>query len=160
MAEHEYQKIEAWNTAIRLATAIGRLKVGSNLKAAATAHERAFELAALAAALIADGSGREGGGQAGLYRDARGALAQSRSWLHVLAATMNEQDSVFGNELDLAEQASRQLGAMLRSAERPPVAGPRPPLRGGPPPPGPRPGGPASAGARPQGPPRGNRGGP
>lgn len=141
MAEFEYQNIEAWNTAVRLATMIGRLKIGSNLKAAADAHQRAFEQAGLACALIAEGSGREGPAQAGMYREARGSLAQTRSWLHVLAAVMNEADTVFGNELDLAEQASRQLGAMLRNIERGPAA-PRPPMRGGPAPSGPRPGGP------------------
>jgi len=142
MAEFEYQKVEAWNTAIRLASTVGRLKIGSNLKAAADAHQNAFQQAGLACALIAEGASREGPAQVGLYRDARGALAQARSWLHVLAAVMNEKDEVFANELDLAEQASRQLGAMLRSMERPPVPGPRPPLRGGPAPAGPRPGGP------------------
>jgi len=141
MAEFEYQNIEAWNTAIRLATSIGRLKIGSNLKAAADAHQQAFTQAGLACALIAEGSGRDGPAQIGMYRDARGALAQARSWLHVLAAVMNEPDTVFGNELDLAEQASRQLGAILRSAERGP-AGPRPPMRPGSAPSGPRPAGP------------------
>jgi hypothetical protein len=51
---------------------------------------------------------------------------------------MNEQDTVFGNELDLAEQASRQLNAVLRTIDRPaPMSGPGPaprPMRGGPPP--------------------------
>jgi hypothetical protein len=141
MPEYGYQQVEAWNTALRLATAIGRLKVGSNLKAAADAQQHAFEQAGLACALIADGSTRDGGAQAALYRDARGALVQSRSWLHVLAAVMNEPDTVFGNELDLAEAASRQLSALLRTMERGPgpgasVGGPRqgPPAgRGGPP---------------------------
>ncbi|KAA0230343.1 MAG: hypothetical protein L6Q80_06635 [Dehalococcoidia bacterium] len=149
MPEFEYQNIEAWNTAIRLATAVGRLKIGSNLKAAADAHQHAFEQAGLACALIAEGSQREGPGQVGMYRDARGALAQARSWLHVLAAVMNEPGTVFGNELDLAEQASRQLGALLRNIERGP-AGPRPPQRGGP----------AGAPPRHGGPPRPPRGTP
>ncbi|NUQ54250.1 MAG: hypothetical protein HUU14_00005 [Dehalococcoidia bacterium] len=131
MPEFEYQNIEAWNTGVRLATAVGRLKVGSNLKAAADAHQHAFEQAGLACALIAEGSQREGPAQTGMYRDARGALAQARSWLHVLAAVMNEPEAVFSNELDLAEQASRQLNAMLRNIERG-TPGPRPPMRGGP----------------------------
>ena len=118
MAEFDYQNVEAWNSALRLTTAVGRLKVGSNLKASQDAQAKAFEQAGLATALIAEGSGREGGAQVDLYRDARGALAQCRSWLHVLAALMNEQDAVFGNEFDLAEQASRQLNAALRSFER------------------------------------------
>jgi hypothetical protein len=148
MAEFEYQNVEAWNTAVKLAAAVGRLKIGSNLKASADAQQRAFEQAGLACALIAEGSGREGGAQVGLYRDARGALAQCRSWLHVLAAITNENDSVFGNELDLAEQAARQLGGLLRAMDRPaaPAGGRTGPGQG------PRQGGPA--GPRPGGPPR------
>lgn len=145
MAEFEYQNVEAWNTAVKLAAAVGRLKIGSNLKASAEAQGKAFDQAGLAAALIAEGAGREGPAQIGMYRDARGSLAQCRSWLHVLAAVTNEQDSVFGNEFDLAEQASRQLNALIRTADRGP-AGPRPPLRGGPPPAGPR--GPRGGGPR------------
>lgn len=150
MAEFEYQGVEAWNTAVKLAAAVGRLKIGSNIKASSDAQQRAFEQAGLAAALIAEGAGREGPAQAGLYRDARGALAQCRSWLHVLAAVTNEQDTVFGNEFDLAEQASRQVGGMLRTLERGPApgVGPRPPMRpagpGGPP----RGGGPRGGGPR------------
>jgi hypothetical protein len=147
MAEFDYQNVEAWNTAIRLTTAVGRLKVGSNLKASQDAQSKAFEQAGLASALIAEGAGREGPSQVNLYRDARGSLAQCRSWLHILAALMNEQDAVFGNEFDLAEQASRQLTAQLRNLERGPSQGapPRPPMRGGP----------ASAGGGPRGnPPR------
>jgi len=141
MPEYEYQKVEAWNTTVKLAAAVGRLKIGSNLKASTEAQAKAFEQAGMACALIAEGSTREGTGGVPLYRDARGALAQCRSWLHVLAAVTNEPDSVFGNELDLAEQAARQLGGMIRSAERAPS--PRPPARG--PAPLPRPAG------RPQG---------
>jgi hypothetical protein len=149
MAEFEYQNLEAWNTSVRLAASVGRLKIGSVLKAAADAQQRAFDQAGLAAALIAEGSGREGGAQVGLYRDARGALAQTRSWLHVLAAVTNEQDAVFANEHDMAEQASRQLSGILRTLDRAaggpggrppgPVPG-RPPMRPGGQ--GPRPGGP------------------
>jgi hypothetical protein len=147
MAEFEYQGVEAWNTAIKLAASVGRLKIGSNLKASIDAQAHAYEQAGLAAALIAEGAGREGPAQSGLYRDARGAIAQCRSWLHVLAAVTNEQDTVFANEFDLAEQCSRQIGAMVRMLERGPApgAGPRPPLRGGPPPVGPRPQGPRGA---------------
>jgi len=132
MADGE-QTIEAWNTAIRLAAAIGRLKTGSNLKAAADAQAKAFELAGIACGLIAEAATREGPAQGGLLRDARGALAQCRSWIHVLAVVTNEQESVFGNELDLVEQASRQVHAYARSLERggPAPGGPRPPLRPG-----------------------------
>ena len=150
MAEFEYQNVEAWNTAIKLAASVGRLKIGSNLKASADAQANAFDAAGVACALIAEGSMREGPAQAGAYRDARTALARCRSWLHVLAAVTNEQDSVFGNELDLAEQASRQLNAMLRAMDRGPQGAPPPrgPLRGGPPPQGPRGQGPRPGGPR------------
>lgn len=144
MAEYSYQSSEAWNTSVKLATAVGRLKVGSNLKASADAHEHAFEQAGLAAALIAEATTRDGPGQVPLYRDARGALAQCRSWLQVLASLMNEPETVFGNELDLAEQASRQVNASLRTMDRPAPGGPggappRPQFRGVPPPGAPRP---------------------
>ncbi|MEX0782608.1 MAG: hypothetical protein WD557_08160 [Dehalococcoidia bacterium] len=145
MAEADYRQSEAFNTSLRLATAVGRLKVGSNLKAAADAQTRAFEQAGMAAALIAEATTREGPAQIGLYRDARGSLAQTRAWLHVLASVMNEQDALFGNELDMAEQASRQIGATIRMLDRGPGAGPRPAPRGPSGPPqrqqGPRPGG-------------------
>ena len=152
MPEFAYQDVEAWNTSVRLAAAVGRLKVASNLKAAADAHSHAFEQAGMACTLIAEGATREGPGLVALYRDARGALAQSRAWLHVLAAVTNEQDAVFGNELDLAETASRQLQATLRTIDRPGPGGPRPMAREMPPgrPGGPRPPGP--------GPRRGERG--
>lgn len=134
MAEFEYQKVEAWNTAVKLASTVGRLKIGSNLKASADAQTHAFEQAGLACALIAEASGREGPAQVGLYRDARGALAQCRAWIHILAAVTNENDSVFANELDLAEQAARQVGAYIRVADRGSApsgpGGPRPPMRG------------------------------
>ena len=148
MADGE-QTIEAGNTAIRLAAAIGRLKIGSNLRAAADAQAKAFELAGIACGLIAEAGTREGPAQIGLLRDARGALAQCRSWISVLAAVTNEQESVFGNELDLVEQASRQVNAYARSLDRggPPPGGPRPPMRPGG---GPRPGGPPRSGSGPR----------
>lgn len=142
MAEGEPQTIEAFNTAIKLAASVGRLKIGSNLKASADAQAKAFELAGIACGLIAEAASREGPAQGGLLRDARGALAQCRSWIHVLAAVTNEQESVFGNELDLVEQASRQIAAYVRTLDRGPALGgqqgQRPPMRQG----GPRPGGP------------------
>lgn len=148
MAEGE-QTIEARNTAIRLAAAIGRLKIGSNLRAAADAQAKAFELAGIACGLIAEAGTREGPAQIGLLRDARGALAQCRSWISVLAAVTNEQESVFGNELELVEQASRQVNAYARSLDRggPQAGGPRPPMRPGG---GPRPGGPPRSGGGPR----------
>ncbi|MGH2610928.1 MAG: hypothetical protein ACRDHF_17745 [Tepidiformaceae bacterium] len=145
MAEADYRQSEAFNTSLRLATAVGRLKVGSNLKAAADAQTKAFEQAGMAAALIAEATTREGPAQIGLYRDARGSLAQTRAWLHVLASVLNEQDTVFGNELDMADQASRQVSATIRTLDRGPGVGPRPAPRGPDRPPqrqqGPRPGG-------------------
>lgn len=147
MAEGDYRQSEAFNTAVRLATAVGRLKVGSNLKAAADAQGNAFEQAGMAAALIAEAITREGPAQLGLYRDARGSLAQCRAWMIVLASVMNEQDAVFGAELDLAEQASRQIAATLRTLDRPPgPVAPRPvPQRGA------GPGGPAERRQGPRG---------
>lgn len=141
----EFETIEAWNTAVRLAAAVGRLKIASNLKASADAQAKAFEQAGIAAGLLAEGAGLDGPAQVALYRDARGALAQSTSWLHVLASVTNQQPDVLAEELGLAEQASRQIGAVLRTIERGP-GGPnaRPPQRG-------------PAPARPQGPPRGGQ---
>ncbi|MGE0601307.1 MAG: hypothetical protein AB7J35_17825 [Dehalococcoidia bacterium] len=148
MAEMEGQSIEAWNTTIRLAAAVGRLKIGSNLRASSDAQAKAFELAGIACGLIAEAAGREGPAQIGILRDARGALAQCKSWIHVLAAVTNEQDSVFGNELDMVEQASRQVNAYIRSIDRGPAqAGPRPPMRQGG---GPRQGGPRNPGGGPR----------
>ena len=131
MTEFEYQNVEAWHTAVKLSASVGRLKIGSNLKASQDAQAHAFEQAGLATALIAEASGREAGAAVALYRDARGALAQCRAWIHILAAVTNENDSVFGTELDLAEQAAKQVGALIRVSDRGPAgAGPRPPLRG------------------------------
>ena len=130
MADADYRQSEAFNTSLRLATAVGRLKVGSNLKAAADAQTKAFEQAGMAAALIAEATTREGPAQVGLYRDARGALAQTRAWLHILASVLNEQDGVFENELGMAEQASRQIAATLRTLDRGPAPGARPGPRG------------------------------
>jgi hypothetical protein len=140
MADFDYQNVEAWNTAVRLAAAVGRLKIASNLKASADAQAKAFEMAGTACGLIAEGAGREGPPQAALYRDARGALAQCSSWLHVLASVTSQQPDVFSDELTLADTASRQLGALLRTMDR--ERAPRPgPVPGGrpTPPPGGRP---------------------
>ena len=112
MPEFDYQNVEAFNTAVRLAASVGRLRIVSNLKASAEAQTKAFEQAGMAAALIAEGASREGGAQVAMYRDARGSLAQCRAWLHVLALVTNEQDQVFMAEFDLADQASRQIGAL------------------------------------------------
>ncbi|MCK9520688.1 MAG: hypothetical protein M0R74_16940 [Dehalococcoidia bacterium] len=147
MVQFDYQQVEAWNTAVRLAAAVGRLKVASNLKASADAQAKAFETAGAACGLIAEGAGREGPPQAALYRDARGALAQCSSWLHVLASVTSQQPDVFHDELQLADTASRQLGALLRTLDRDRDRGPRP---GGPrsAPAGGRPGGRGPGGPR------------
>jgi len=138
MTAADHHDIEAWNTAIRLAASIGRLKIGSNLRASQEAHERAFEAAGEAAARIAEAGAREGQAQAAILREARGALAACRSWLHVLAALTNEPETVFAEELELIEQAGKQINAYLRAAERAaeraagPAAPARPPASGRP----------------------------
>jgi hypothetical protein len=114
----DHTEIEAWNTAIRLAASIGRLKVPSNLRASQEAQDRAFEAAGVAAARIAEAATREGQAQVALLREARGALAACRSWIFVLAALVNEPETVFSAELDLIEQAGKQIAASLRVAER------------------------------------------
>lgn len=148
MTEYRYQTSEAWNTAVKLASAVGRLKVASNLKAVPEAQAKSFEQAGLAAALIAEATERrEGGAQLGLYRDAIGALAQCRSWLHIIADLVNEPVSLFAEELEMADKAGKQVLAAIRAAEMRGPAGPPGPRRGPPPGreqrpgPGPRPGG-------------------
>ena len=64
MAEFEYQNVEAWNTSVKLAASVGRLKIGSNLKASENAQRRRSSRRA-GLALIAEGSGREGPAQSG-----------------------------------------------------------------------------------------------
>jgi hypothetical protein len=120
MPELDFDRSEAYNTALRLATAVGRLKVGSNLKASADAQEHAFVSAGNACASVADGAGRDGPPQIAAYREARSSLARCAAWLHVLAALMNEQSSVFQQELDLCEQGARQIAAAIRAADRGP----------------------------------------
>ncbi len=65
MAETEGQSIEAWHTTIRLAAAVGRLKIGSNLRASSDAQAKAFDLAGIACGLIAEAATREGPAQIG-----------------------------------------------------------------------------------------------
>ncbi|MEX2081582.1 MAG: hypothetical protein WEC33_08190 [Dehalococcoidia bacterium] len=118
MPEFTYTESETWNTAIRLAASIGRLKIGSNLKASGDSHAHAFEEAGVVAGLIAEATTREGIASVALYREARGALARCRSWLFVLARVTNEAESVFALELDLVDQASRQINGSIRALER------------------------------------------
>ncbi len=125
MPTTDHQDLEAWNTAIRLAAAIGRLKVPSNLRASQEAQDRAFQAAGDAAAHLAEAATREGQAQLAVLRDARGALAACRSWIHVLAALINEPETAFSAELDLIEQAGKQINAFLRVAERSAAAAPR-----------------------------------
>lgn len=117
MAGYGYESTEAWNTALTLASSVGRLRIASNLKAVTQAHEAAFEQAGRACALIAEAATRDGGGPVAAYREARGALAQVQAWLQVIADLMNEQPTVFAHELDLAEQASKQLNASIRAQD-------------------------------------------
>lgn len=114
MTEYGYETAESFNTALKLASLVGRLKVASNLKAVGEAQQQAFLEAGRACALIAEASTRDGGGQAAAYRDARGALAQSRAWIHLVAELVNEPSSIFSEELALAEQATKQVNASLR----------------------------------------------
>jgi hypothetical protein len=62
MADADYRQSEAFNTSLRLAATVGRLKVGSNLKAAADAQTKAFEQAGMASAMPAVRSRRPGHG--------------------------------------------------------------------------------------------------
>lgn len=149
MAEFAYEDSEAWHSAVRLAAAVGRLKVASNLKASADAQANAFTAAGDACALIAEASTLSGPVVMNAYQDARAALARTRAWLHVLAAVTNEPDSVFANELTMAELTARQIAAILRTVNRGSGGGMAPPQRGGPPPP--RSGG-FTQGGRPPGP--------
>ncbi len=118
MAEFDFERTEAWNTALRLATSVGRLRVGSNLKASADAQEAAFAAAALPRRMAPTGAAREGGAQVGAYREARSSLTQCAAWLQVLASLMNEPPTVFEQESELAEQCARQVAAAIRAADR------------------------------------------
>lgn len=118
MTTTDHTEIEAWNTAIRLAASIGRLKIPSNLRASQEAQDSAFQAAGQAAARIAEAATREGQAQIAILREARGALAACRSWIHVLAALVNEPETAFADELELIDQAGKQIAASLRVAER------------------------------------------
>jgi hypothetical protein len=117
MAERAYESTEAWGTALRLAAAVGRLRIASNLRAVTEAQDRAFAEAGRACALLAEGSTHEGGAQLAAYRDARGALAQCEAWLQIVAELTNEPAAVFASEMELADLAARQIGASIRAAE-------------------------------------------
>ena len=118
MAERAYETSESWTTILRLAGAVGRLRIMSNLKAVTEAHDRAFAEAGRAAALLAEGSTYEAAGRrSAACRDARGALAQCEAWLHVIAELTNEPITVFDQELAMADLASRQIGASIRALE-------------------------------------------
>ncbi len=116
--EFEYQNSDVWATLVRLATSVGRLKVVSNLRAAADAQQRAFEEAGRACGLFAETSLREGSGHLAGLRETRAAVARCRAWLQVLASVTNEPESAFSEELGLTDHAARQLAAMIRLAER------------------------------------------
>lgn len=148
MPEFAFHESEAWNTAVRLTASVGRLRIASNLKAAGDAQANAFTSAGNAAAFIAEATALEGAAAAEAYRDARAALARTRSWLAVLAAVTNEPESVFADEFGLVDLAGRQVSAVLRTMDRGGGPGPRLPRPG--PPPG-------QGGGRPPGPFRGPR---
>ncbi len=114
MTEHGYETAESFNTTLQLTSMVGRLKVPSNLKAVAEAQNQAFQQAGRACALIAEAAVRDPGGQAAAYRDARGALAQCRAWIHVIAELINEPISVFSDEIGLTDQATKQVNASIR----------------------------------------------
>jgi len=124
--EFEYQNSDVWATLVRLATSVGRLKVVSNLRAAADAQQRAFEEAGRACGLFAGTSLRDGAAQITGLRETRAAVTRCRAWLQVLASVTNEPETAFSEELGLTEHAARQLAAMIRLAER---GAPRPNAR-------------------------------
>lgn len=125
MPEFDFDQTEAWNTTLRLVTNTGRLRIGSNLKAADDAHTAAFTAAGRACAMIAEASALEGGPRVSAYREGRAQLAQCSAWLQVLASLINEPSTVFAEELEMADKAAHQLSASARAAERGPGAPPR-----------------------------------
>lgn len=118
MSEFDYERSDAWATLLHLASSVGRLKVVSNLRAAAEAHAQAFAAAGRSCTLFAEASLKDGTSQAALLREARAAVAQCRAWLQVMLAVANEPASTVSAELALTDQLARQLEAMIRVAER------------------------------------------
>ncbi len=126
----EFESSESWKTAVRLAAAVGRLRVASNLKAVADAQQAAFLAAGEAAGAIAEAATRDRGGQVGRFRDAAGALARCRSWIEVVAELTNEPVTVFGEELEMIERANKLIAATLSTLDTRDPRGPRPDNRG------------------------------
>jgi hypothetical protein len=124
---------------VRLAAAVGRLRVASNLKAVADAQQAAFLAAGEAAGAIAEAHARDRAAQVGRYREAAGALARCRSWIEVIAELTNEPLSVFDQEIEMADHATKLVVANLQTLDlrdsrevrppRPDNRGPREPRR-------------------------------
>ena len=129
----EFATSDSWRVAVRLAAAVGRLRVASNLKAVADGQQAAFMAAGEAAGHIAEAQVRDRAAQVGRYREAAGALARCRSWIEVIAELTNEPITVFDQELELVDHATKLVTASLQAYEarepRPDNRGPREPRR-------------------------------
>lgn len=135
----EFATSDSWRTAVRLAAAVGRLRVASNLKAVADAQQAAFMAAGEAAGAIAEAQARDRAAQVGRYREAAGALARCRSWIEVIAELTNEPLTVFDEEIQIVEHAMKLVTANLQALDlrdprdsrppRPDNRGPRDPRR-------------------------------
>ncbi len=126
----DFETSESWKTSVRLAAAVGRLRVASNLKAVADAQQAAFLAAGEAAGALAEATTRDRGGQVGRFRDAAGALARCRSWIEVVAELTNEPVTVFGEELEMIERANKLIAASLSTLDTRDTRPPRPDNRG------------------------------
>ncbi|MCA9825022.1 MAG: hypothetical protein R3C29_10035 [Dehalococcoidia bacterium] len=138
----EFETSESWKTTVRLAAAVGRLRVASNLKAVADAQQAAFMAAGEAAGAVAEAATRDRGGQVGRFRDAAGALARCRSWIEVVAELTNEPVAVFDQEIEMIEHANKLIAASLSTLDTRDSRPPRPDSRG------PRDGAPRDGGRR------------
>lgn len=127
---NDFETSDSWKTAVRLAAAVGRLRVASNLKAVADAQQAAFAAAGDAAGAIADAHVRDRGGQLARYRDASGSLARCRSWIEVIAELTNEPVAVFDEELQMIERTAKLVTASLQTLEPREGRPPRPADRG------------------------------
>lgn len=139
---------DSFRSAVRLAAAVGRLRVASNLKAVADAQAAAFMAAGEAAGGVHEAEIRERPAQVGRLREAVAALARCRAWIHVIAELTNQPVDVFGEELGMVDHAERLVLAKLQTLDR---GEPRPPRRDGR---GPRDARPEQAAPRPENRPR------
>jgi hypothetical protein len=113
----EFSTSDSWKVAVRLAAAVGRLRVASNLKAVGDAQQAAFVAAGEAAGHIAEAQVRDRAAQVGRYREAAGALARCRSWIEIIAELTNEPVTVFDQELELVDHATKLVTASLQAYE-------------------------------------------